>query len=764
MSQERAEPVQSHAPAGTDGTGARRAAVQRVLDAFQQPDVARRAAYVAIPLLLVAALLLPPISIGRRIAARGHARVVQGEGVQITARGEESTILEISRRAAGRSSRISLWAQDALPRGVDPLPVGQAPISLAYRLDVRGPAPTEGRLSTNLPIGPDAQPFVDPYGWDGDRWRWLSPEFVSASRVRVIIPLEDFVPDPIVLTLARGGATEVSAVLLPPPARAPAAAAELPAVELRAYRLADDMGAVERRQYPPVPLDVRRSALVDDFDGTRVRDDLVTNLLIRPEARRAHREALVRLALEDGVDTLVIDYQGVPDDLYRALSDMVERLSQDLEEYGIDLVVVVPMPRFDGEEWDSGAVDWRAFGSNAAVRVRLPDDRPIEVSTLDSMVRWALQQVDRRRLQLALPVWGRDVLEDDVVRVGFGESLQRVLDMARSDTPRRLSPGEEMSVELPSIAASELGRDQATGMWRFAYWDDNRRRHTVWLNDAEGLAAAFEVAAHYRLGRLALDGVSASADPRVWSLVSTFLEHGEAEAPRIEYMLRWQLVDAEGRVVEEALQPIEDATFRFASPSAQGDYTLRVDLVTGDGALAAVGVPLAVSVAPAPPPSPTPTIVVLRILPTPESYSTAPPPSDELGITRTPVRVGGTIEAGDGTDAPVVDWDAEIDFAEAALRSAPDVSSERLSDLRRGDRMVILERDPEGEWYRVRIVATGLEGWVLARLVAEREPTPDITLEPESTSSALGTPTVRSASGIQSPSATASATPTRSVP
>lgn len=704
---------------GAERAAALREGAGKVAQRLSEPRAARRVAMVALPLLVIAALLLPPFSLARRFAARGHARVVPGMSIQIPARGDDSISLEIARRDIVRQSRISVWTSAELPRGIDPVPAGQVPISQAYRLDVRGPAPREARLSANLPIGADSQAFVDPYGWDGERWQWLAPEFVSANRVRIVVPFERFVPDPIVATLARGEGPHVSAVLLPPPARMPAAAAELPSVELRAYRLADDQGGLERREYPPLPLDARRTAVVDNMDGPRVRDDLVTNVLIRPETRRRHRQELVRLAVQDRVDALVIDYSGIPGDLQRPFSDLVSRLAQDLTQRDIELSVVLPVPRSDGANWDPGAVDWRAIGAQAHVRIRLPDDRPLEITTLDSMIRWAVGQVERRRLQLAVPVWGRDVHADDVVRVGFGEALQRVLDMALSDAPRRLTPGAETEVELPTIRAAELGRDIATGMWRFSYWDRNRRQHHVWLNDAEGLAPAFEVAAHYRLGMLALDGVSAAADPRVWRLVSSFLESGEATAGGIDYLLRWQLVDAEGRIVEEALQPLEESVFRFEAPSTSGDFSLRVDLVTGDGGVAAVGVPLPVSIAPPPPPSPTPTIVVLRSLPTPETYATAPPPSDEIGVVRTPVRIGD--EPGPGTDVPELPWDAEVEFAEAALRAEPDVSSERLSDLRRGDRMLILDRSADERWLRVRITATGLEGWVLARLVSVRE-------------------------------------------
>ena len=684
----------------------------------------RMAAWGGLAILVLLGLLLPPISLADRLATPGYRRVrPTGESVIVPADGDGAAAsLEFPRDAILRATRVKLRVRERAGLGVGAVPAEAIRVGPFYHLDFRGPVPTGARLRAALPIREEDHPFLAPYGWDGESWRWLPPRFTSEGRVQVNLPLDEFLPTWITFLQANEGRSEVAAVLEPPPAQLPAAAAELPILEVRAYRLADSEGRLGRRPFPPAS---RRAAIwgvVDNLEGARVRDDLLSNTLIFPGARRRHRAEIVAAAQADGLAGVVLDYRRVPDDLQPALAELVRLLARDLADSGTGLVVVVPPPIRVDTGWDGGALSWRALGeSGAALRMRLSAERPVANADLDSMVRWALGSVQRRRLQLSVPVHGTDVVDGVATPIGYGDALARVLDMARSDAPARISPGEEATIELPTILASELGRDAATGMWRFYWWDGNRRQHTVWLNDAEGLAPAFEIAARYHLGRIALDGVSSGLDPFVWRMVQTFAASNEVIAPRASYRLQWRLSDAEGSVVQEAVQPMDEATFRFRAPPARGAYRLSVDLLTGERELAALGRAMDVRVAPAPRPTPTPSPIVFILQPTPERYETAPPPIDER-ITRTPVRIDR------GTPNPVADaggdYDATFDAAGGLLRSGPSTGDEVVADLRTGDRLALLERGAGGLWWRVRMLSTGLEGWVAAELLRLRPTDP----------------------------------------
>lgn len=696
---------------------------------LREPGAARRLAQVVVPALVIAGLLLPPVSLLTRIRSLGYS-VVRADADTSIPSDPPGAWLEIRRHSTRKSTRVRVTGLEDLPRGVDPFPTGYARLGRPYRLDFRGVLPREGWLNIPLTLEPGMESFVDPFGWDGERWRWLAPQFATSGRVRIRLPFSDFQPLLVVPTLATAASTEVSAVLLEPPAVPPAAAAELPILELRTYHLADYDGTVSGRPFPVPSDEARIYGVLDNREGPRYRTDLVNNLLILPESRQRHREQIVGLVRRDGLDGIVLDYYGIATDLQHVYADFVGRLTQDLRREDAELIVTVPMPQRISTGWDGQPYAWQTLGATAdAVRIRLPDDAPLETEVLDSMIRWALEQVNRRQLQLALPIQGRDVVEGEVQPIGFGEALGRILDLAESDAPNRIVPGVAAQVELPTVRAAELGRDPETGMWKFYYWGPNRLKHTVWLNDAAGLKPALEIAARYRLGRVALDGVAVGIDPSLWRMVRDFTEEGQAPAVPSSYRLSWRLMDDAGRLVQEAIQPLEDPVFRFQAPSEEGEYQLGVNLINDEGQLVALGDTWRIVVGPPLPPPPTPTLNAVQILPTPEVYVTAPPPPDEALIRRTPVKAERT-----GTPEPEAEADAVVSFARAELRSGPGFGHETLSDLKPGERLEALGRSADSMWLKVRVTGTGVEGWVsvqllevnidLARLPIVAEPTP----------------------------------------
>lgn len=682
---------------------------------LEVPGRGAAVAAAAVVLLVALGLLLPPVSLVTRLTSVGFTTLRPGSDQTVRSTNDASQ-LEVDRLALHRTTRVRLRAVSAreMERQAAPLPAGRELASNVLQLQIRGPRPRRVWITMRVSADEAERPFVDPYTWDGRRWHWLAPEFPAPDRVRVQVPLEVVDGRWIVITRATASATELSAAVLPPPATVPAAVAELPIVEVRAYRLTHDDGSVSGGDMVRPSRDARLLGIVDNLESGRVRSDLVSNMLIRPASRQRNREALVDLVRRDGLDGIVLDYRGIPDDLQPTYAAFVQRLAQDLHGRGAELVVTVPMPRRTADRWDAGAVPWRSLSHAAdGVRLLLPTGVPIDVAALDSLLLWALRQVERGRLQLSVPVQGRDMVERSVQPISFGAALGHILDMARSDAPTRLSPGESRTVELPTLKAAEFGRDEVSGMWRFYYWDDNRRQHTVWLNDATGLLPAFELAGRYRLGRIVLDGVEAGLDPAVWALARQFLAEGTARAAPASYRLRWQLADQAGRVVQEAVQPLGSWSFAVRAPHQQGTYRLAVHLVTADGEVVALGPPAQVAVAPPPPPTAKPTALLIYLAPTPMPFTTAPSPADELTTARPPVRI--TQAAATATASPFA---ARLATAVAQLRAGPDVTAELLSELRAGDVLELIGRTPRADWLLVRVMSTGIEGWVLAELLA----------------------------------------------
>ncbi|MEO8082804.1 MAG: hypothetical protein ABI780_03215 [Ardenticatenales bacterium] len=710
--------------------------VRRLQAWLGNPNHVRRVLYVALPLLIAAGLLAPPISLGTRLWSLTFDRLQPGVSVTVEASGSGLGELEVLGGSIGHAARIDLRADHDGPSGAAPLPPDATAVTDYFDLTIRGPAPREVFFIATVPVATEDQPFIDVYGWDGARWRWLQSQWRGPGRLRALVPTAEYVPTSLVVARAETGRPDVSAVLLPPPSALPAAAAELPILELRAFTLELDDGSLARRPFVPVNPQAQVYGVVDNREDGRVRADLVNNILTRPDSRRRHREEIVRSAQEDNLAGIVLDYAGIDDVLNVAWADFVGLLGDDLRAVGKRLVVTVPMPVLAGGEWSAGTVPWRRIGDGAdGVRVRLPDGVPLSTADLDSLVQWCLSAVDRRKLQLAIPVQGQDIVDNIVTPISYGDALARILDIARSDAPARISPGVETVVELPTIKAAELGKDDATQRWRFYYWDPNRRQHTVWLTDVEGLRSVFVTAAYYRIGLIALDGVSNGVDPFLWRMVRTFIRDGEPRSGQATYRLRWQLLDAGGVVIQKADQPLDTTTFHLVAPATEGDYRLSVSLMTGDGELAAPGPEKVVDVGPPPPPTPAPTVVLIEILPTPDdSFVTAVAPSDER-VVRPPV----TLDEGVRPNAAAITFDAILNVSDTALRAEPSVDARAISTLRIGDRMTHIDTSDDARWWLVAVGATGVKGWVLADFLVTPTPTraPSATPTP-----GRGTPTV----------------------
>jgi hypothetical protein len=673
---------------------------------------------IGLPVLVILGLLLPPVSLVGRLRSIGFAKLEPGVDARVETE-MPGAFLDVRKRAILRPARLEIGTRESRPRDAARLPSGAAgaePITLSpyFVFDLRGPAPREGWLSVVLDIEEGDQPFVDPMAWDGERWHWLPLSFDTINRARVQIPFEQFVPQYLVITEAPDAATQVSASLFPPPAAVPAAVAQLPVLEMRAYHLSSDDGRITGRRFRVPSRNALLYGIVDNLEGSRERTDLVDNFLLQRESRLLQREALVNIVRRDGLDGIILDYRGIAADLNAIYADWLGRLNEDLDAVGAELFVALPMPRRSNEGWDGGALDWRTLGRNVdGLRIRLPNDAPLEIDTLDDMLRWALQSVERRKLQLSVPVRGRDIVEQQSQPIGYNEALGRILDMAQSDLPDRITPGSSATVELPTVRAAELGRDPATGMWRFYYWDGNRRQHTVWLNDAEGLQPAFEIARRYRMSRLALDGVEAGLDPALWEMVTRFIETGVATSEEISYELRWTLMNEEGQLIQESVQTLEEPSFEFRAPADEGAYNLAVNLVASGSRVMAMGQASALRIAPPPPASPTPTPNIIIIEPTPITYQTAPAPADESTISRAP------IEANISARQVITDSaDAIVRFASAQLRDGPDAREHSvISDLKVGDGLSVVGKSPNSQWLKVVVLGTGIEGWVLAALV-----------------------------------------------
>jgi hypothetical protein len=147
----------------------------------------RIVSFVIIPVLVLAVLLLPPISLTTRIAEIGYQRVDRAGGTITAGDGME---LIVSSGAVAKNIPVKI---DVVPRvDFQKQTAGDARAAAAafssslkllgptYTLDTRGNSVSQATLTIPIPNGvePEALRSVDVYGWNGARWQWMSSRAV----------------------------------------------------------------------------------------------------------------------------------------------------------------------------------------------------------------------------------------------------------------------------------------------------------------------------------------------------------------------------------------------------------------------------------------------------------------------------------------------------------------------------------------------------------------------------------------------------------
>lgn len=585
--------------------------------------------YIALALLVIAALLLPPISLITRLQERGYTRVGPGaaevshpDGLTLTADGDGEMAIKVDAippEALQEARAGDDWekARQALP---DYLSL-QSPI---YTVSTLGPVDGEVHISVAIPKDAAAAQTLDLYAWDGAAWRWL-PGHVDQTR-GVITAQVDQIP----------GALAVMQV----EARAAIAGAEASAEQ----SLPDGAEATLNEVYPVglwLGADGALEGQVEDVAwtgksnmlpivrnyGPGVSGDRLTALLTDPAVRQRHVAALAQAAI--GYTGLVLDYQGLDPSLRVAFTDFVREVANALHAQGFQLGVVVgpASPPSEagagGVGWDTGGYDWRALGAAADMLFIPGPDDPTAYDVdraAPSLLSWAVGEVDRSKIMFLVSAASLDQAGSAFVPVSDEAALQAFGQIAAETAGDAPMVGTPVPVVIKG-GASPLVFDEAAMTYRYTY-ESGGQSHTVWLSTPSALAQRLRWAGVYVLRGVALRDLfrQPGATNRVAALaaVLTSAQTPGATAPTIV----WTIRDPSGRVITQTTT-LDNSRLELKA-DAPGAYTIDVSL--GDAPLGQLSVAVAAQPTPTPEATDTP-------IGTPTN---TPPPTDTPRPTNTP--------------------------------------------------------------------------------------------------------------------------------
>lgn len=661
--------------------------------------------FVVIPLLLIAALLLPPISLVNLILGIGFERISRDGGTLIASDGAQVTFLPgtvkqpfgaamtVIPRVSfleGSAGKELLAAAKAIP----PQLVAKSPF---YQVRYRGEPQAE--TVWVMPIPNDSEPYetLDIYTWDTAKqsWQWLPHQLIredeqlesripAAPSSAMIVQTN---PKPPLLGLDLGPADAL-------PAEGKGAVGQVHPTGLYLGPNGSIDGALDANwdrlanTYEIVPV-------IRNYEGPVVRTDLLANLLVDAKQRDAHVDALVNLAVGNLYKGVEIDYRGLDPNLRGEFNQFIAALADKLHAQNKTLSVRVEPPSQVAEDrWDTGPYDWQTLGLLAdTVKVPAPVDPRAYApgGQLDALLSYAVGQINRYKLQ---PVFTGQSIEQAgtyLLQKQYADALQPLLGRIQSD-PAIVEPGKPLNLALVSARpTSGLVYDPNLGTYVYRYQDDQGNARTVWLENAASLSHKLDIVKNYNIQGVTLENMPAGGqDADLWRLTRDY-QQGRVTPIDSNMAVQWTIKGSDGKAVSQ-VRPLTDPRIALAAPLAAGAVQVEAAIVDR-GRVVYKENSAAVTVATyTPVPTPTPVF-------TPTPVPSPTPGFAQLTVTGGPVNV----------------------------RSGPGTAYTRIGEVQTGATHRVSGKNEAGDWYQFNY-GEDRPGWISANFIQLSGPTDAIAV------------------------------------
>lgn len=590
-------------------------------------SASRIVSFVVIPVLVIAVLLLPPVSLTTRIAEIGYERLDRagatiraGDGMEaavppgavaknIPVRVDVVPRLDFQKQAAG-DTRAAAAAFSANLKVVSPI----------YAIDTRGNSVAQAEISLPIPNGvePEMVQTVDVYGWYGAQWLWI-PSRILLDDDRIVAMAQPVpaavamvqspaVKNPLVsASLSAGGAIDEGAKEL---------VAELNPMGLAINTDGTIMGELSRSQwskddkYLIVPSIQNRVG--DIYDA-----DLVANVLQNSGLRAKLLQGIVQMvntSLYAGVD---LDIRGLEAAERAQYAAFVADLARELHKSNKMLSVTLPAAtQVSDEAWKTAGYDWSALGQAAdEVKIGVAGTPSDYLARLNATLAYAVSQINRSKIQVILSTYSQVSADDVIVEKAYADVLSAatVLQVNRDATKPSLT-SESLTVTLPNLAEAPTwdGTAKAT---KLSYREGQSVR-TVWLESGTSLAYKLRVVLDYGIRGVALRELLGDGNnPEIWDVVALYAQSAQvtaSEPARDAVKVAWNV--SGGQVTSPATGP-SWLSIIWKAPDKEGSYTLSAGIADEPNSTPVPAGKGSVSIdvrAPTPtptplPPTPTPT-------------------------------------------------------------------------------------------------------------------------------------------------------------
>ena len=597
-------------------------------------------AFVMIPALFVATILLPPLALPERLLSAGHVTFAKAGGSLVDPDGTQLTIPPGSVSGTVQVKFSSIPRADFLAGSAGDPSIAQAiPSNLdmkspLYTFSVRGETPEQATLT--IPIPNDSEPLttIDLYVWTGREWQWV-PKTVFLEDDLLETHLS-FIPPAVAVFQTSPLVPSVSASLkagetLPLEARDVLVEIEAESLPVQSDGIDGNDTVVatsglleqpgEGTSYMVLP------TLSNELEGI-VRSDLVNNILVNDELRKNHVSDIVDLVVQNMYPGVNLDYRGMDPGLRDQFTAFVNELAAELHANHKVLAVTVETPvQISEDRWDAGPYDWQAVGQAAdtfKVPGLLDPDAYRADGQMEALLDYAVNNVNRYKTQLILPSYSTDWVGDTVTPRSYAETLQLLSgNLVLAEGRDTFSPGEQITVQFAG-GPSSVSFDEQTQYYSFTY-SDEKGEHAVYLENATSMAHKLDLASRYNLKGVSVEGLLLEGnDQQMWDVLQEYL-NSVTPAADTQFAIVWTVESAVGSSLSQEVGSLSEPVFAWTAPLEGGEYSISASISDDGGQTAgAQGGRVSFTVAE---PTPTPTPPPPTPTPRPTGGSTQPAPA-----------------------------------------------------------------------------------------------------------------------------------------
>ncbi|MGD1994871.1 MAG: NBR1-Ig-like domain-containing protein, partial [Anaerolineae bacterium] len=569
--------------------------------------------YGLIALLVVAALLLPPISLPHRLGLVGYTRLNANnrtlnhpDGLTIhigsseggsalvgTANSDVEGSIRLKVTSVPRLEFLEGNAGSALLAARDAMPPVLELKSPYYQIDARGSGPA----TLEVVIPNDAEPWMtlDLYSWNGSEWEWVGGQLDEETETLILQVSQ--VPQSLAVVQTSAVVPAIGTTSATHPTGE--TAQTLTQVAMPGLYLGTD-GALLGQTPTLAEANPEALLLIRNWqEGQLLSLSPLSDLLGDEAIQEDHIAAIVETATEAGAVGVALDYRGVSTEQEQAFVDFITALADALHEQNVRLEVRVAAPTYVSGEWETAGYDWTALGEKAdAILVPFPTDPAAYAQNgeVQRLLHWAVSQVNRYKLRPIVSSLSVDTDGEEVTYVGLQEALAP-FGQVQPPNNEALEPGAEVVFTLAGQVSSIM-RNEAAGTYAITYRTEEEEAHTVWLGTPSFLARKLDYALRYHLGGVVINDILDTENMAgVLDAVASYRSAADQPQPTT-LEVEWTVNGPETSTQRVTLtQP----DFRWTAPSEPGTYTVAAVIAGVDRGSVAMTVA-------SPTPTPTPTL------------------------------------------------------------------------------------------------------------------------------------------------------------